>query len=88
MGRGSTELTSPGCYICFAKVNPEDGSPVLWKCRACGRTVCRRHTLTIPGRKPAEYYADTLCSLDETVQAVDDVNEEPSCWEKAGRPEE
>ena len=78
---------SPGCYVCQATVNP-DGSPVLWKCSVCGRTVCQKHTLTIPGSRPTEYYNDTLCSLDENLQNVDFVNEEPSCWEKAGSPED
>ena len=80
-------MESPGCHICQAKENP-DGSPVLWKCTACGRTICQAHTLTIPGRTPREYYADTLCAPDPDLQSVIKIHEEPSCWEKAGRPEE
>lgn len=69
-------------------VNPDDGSPVLWKCQSCGRTVCRKHTLTIPNSRPTEYYSVTLCSPDDVLQAVDHVHEELSCWEKAGSPED
>ncbi len=61
------------CCVCNAITHP-DGSPVTWRCVGCGGRVCRAHTLTIPGRVPAEYYGDTLCGF--------------GCWEKVGRPEE
>lgn len=64
---------SLGCIICTAQVH-EDGSPVTWRCAGCGQRVCRVHALTIPGRVPAEYYWDTLCSR--------------ACWEQVGRPDE
>ena len=81
-------MESPGCHICGRTVNPQDGSPVLWKCQSCGRIICRDHTLTIPGRVPTEYYEATLCAPDPKLQAVIDIHEEPSCWEKAGCPDE
>ncbi len=69
-------------------MNPEDESPVLWKCQVCDKTICRKHALTIPGRVPVEFYEMTLCAPDGVLQAVIQIHEESSCWEKAGRPDE
>ena len=75
-----------GCYVC-GKLTHDDGSPVTWKCQICDRTVCRDHTLTIPGRWPPEYYTMTLCKPKLDMQIVEAIHEE-SCWELAGRPDE
>jgi hypothetical protein len=61
------------CIECAASVN-EDGSPVRWRCQQCGHTVCRGCALTIPGRRPLEYYHQTLCSS--------------ACWRRIGSPDE
>ncbi len=61
------------CNRC-GKTEHADGSPVTWLCISCMLRVCCDCALTIPGRIPAEYYDDTLCSR--------------ACWEAIGKPEE
>lgn len=63
--------TAVACSVC-GKDRHEDDSPVTWRCAICGSLVCRDCTRTIPGSKPREYHALTLCS--------------DKCWEAAGRP--
>jgi hypothetical protein len=78
-------MESPGCYICGATINPEDGSPVLWKCQGCDRTICRKHTKTTSDG--LQFLETTLCSPDPDTVIVEKIHEE-NCWENAGRPDE
>jgi hypothetical protein len=67
------ERIGEGCCQC-GKTRHEDGSAVLWLCCVCHRVVCRDCAMRIPGRVPAEYHEQTLCSN--------------ACWERAGKPTE
>jgi hypothetical protein len=67
------ERVGERCCQC-TQIQHADGSPVLWLCCECKRLVCRDCAMKIPGRTPAEYYIQTLCSN--------------ACWERAGKPEE